>query len=143
MPATEEQQAFLESHRLVVVGLPRKAGPPHMSPVYYAMDGEDILMSTTASRFKARAVRKNEDVSLCVLAEEFPFPYLLVYGKGSIEESGAADLMMKIGEKMTGNPVPEAARPAVEQRAKDEGRVVLRVKPYAFTSTMPLPQQNK
>jgi PPOX class probable F420-dependent enzyme len=143
MSATAEQQAFLESHRLVVVGLPRKAGPPHMSPVYYTMDGEDIIMSTTASRFKARAVRKNEDVSLCVLAEEFPFPYLLVYGKGSIEESGAADLMMKIGEKMTGNPVPEAARPAVEQRAKDEGRVVLRVKPYAFFSTLPLAQQKK
>lgn len=143
MPATEEQQAFLEGHRLVVVGLPRKAGPPHMSPVYYAMDGEDILMSTTASRFKARAVRKNEDVSLCVLAEEFPFPYLLVYGKGSIEESGAADLMMKIGEKMTGNPIPEGARPAIEQRARDEGRVVLRVKPHAFFSTMPLAQQKK
>ena len=55
MPATPEQQAFLEGHRLVIVGIGRKAGPPHMSPVYYVMDGADVIISTTASRFKARA----------------------------------------------------------------------------------------
>ncbi len=49
--------------------------------------------------------------------------------------------MRKIGERMTGNPIPDAAMPAIEQRAKDEGRVVLRVKPAEFVSTMPLAQQ--
>jgi PPOX class probable F420-dependent enzyme len=143
MPATAEQKTFLESHRLVVVGIPRKGGPPHMSPVYYVMDGGDVLISTTASRFKAKAVRKNADVSLCVLGEEYPFPYLLVYGKASIEEHGAAQAMRKIGERMTGRPIPDVAMPAIEQRAKDEGRVVLRVKPTAFLSTMPLAQRKK
>lgn len=141
MPATAEQQAFLDEHRLVIVGIPRKSGPPHMSPVYYVTDGADILISTTASRFKARAVRKNADISLCVLAEALPFPYLLVYGKGSIEESGAAEVMRKIGEKMTGNPIPDAAMPAIQERATKEGRVVLRVRPTEFFSTMPLPRK--
>jgi PPOX class probable F420-dependent enzyme len=141
MTATAEQKTFLESHRLVVVGISRKAGPPHMSPVYYVMDGDDVLISTTASRFKAKAVRKNDDLSLCVLGEASPFPYLLVYGKASIEEHGAAQAMRKIGERMTGNPIPDAAMPAIEQRAQDEGRVVLRVKPTAFLSTVPLAQQ--
>jgi nitroimidazol reductase NimA-like FMN-containing flavoprotein (pyridoxamine 5'-phosphate oxidase superfamily) len=143
MAATAEQQAFLESHRLVIVGIPRGKRPPHMSPVYYVTDGDDILISTTASRFKARAVRKNEDVSLCVLAEEFPFPYLLVYGKAAIEESGAAEVMRKIGGKMSGNPIPDTAMPAIEERARKEGRVVLRVRPTEFFSTMPLPPQRK
>ncbi len=138
MPATPEQQAFLESQRLVIVGIGRKAGPPHMSPVYYVMEGGDVVISTTASRFKARAVRKQADISLCVLGEAMPFPYLLIYGTGSIEEQGAAETMRKIGEKMTGNPIPDAALPAIEQRSKDEGRVVLRVKPLEFFSTMPL-----
>lgn len=143
MSATPEQLAFLESHRLVIVGIGRKAGPPHMSPVYYVMDGADVIISTTASRFKARAARKNPDISLCVLGEEFPFPYLLAYGKASIEEHGAAEAMRKIGEKMTGNPIPDSAMPAIEKRANDEGRVVLRVKPREFFSTMPLVQQKK
>ena len=135
---TPEQRAFLESHRLVVVGIPRTSGPPHMSPVYYVLDRDDILISTTGSRFKARAIRKNHDVSLCVLAEEFPFPYLLVYGRGAVEETGAPDLMMRIAEKMSGKPLPDAAKPAIAERAAKEGRVVLRVTPYAFFSTQPI-----
>jgi PPOX class probable F420-dependent enzyme len=135
----EEQQQFLQDHRLCVVGFDRRVGPPHMSPVYYAVEGDEILISTTASRLKAKAIRRNPEVSLCVLGEQPPFPYLLVYGTGAIEEDGAVDVMMKIGERMTGNPVPEAARPAVEKRAQDEGRVVLRVRPTAFASTTPYP----
>lgn len=108
-----------------------------MSPVYYAMDGDDIVISTTASRWKAKALRRDPAVSLCVLGEAPPFPYLLVYGTATIEERGAVDVMMKIGERMSGNPVPEAARPLVERRAHDEGRVVLRVRPERFASTTP------
>ena len=143
MPATPEQQQFLESHRLVIVGIGRKAGPPHMSPAYYVMDGDDVIISTTASRFKAQAVRKNADISLCVLGEALPFPYLLIYGEAFIEEHAAAEAMRKIGERMTGNPIPDAALPAIEKRAADEGRVVLRVKPVKFLSTMPLAAPKK
>jgi hypothetical protein len=64
-----------------------------------------------------------------------PFSYLGVYGNASVENEGAAELMMRVGERMTGNPVPEAARPAIEQRVKDEGRVVLRVTPTAYYAT--------
>jgi PPOX class probable F420-dependent enzyme len=128
----KERRDFLEQHRLAIVGVPRRAGPPHMTPVYYALDGDDIVISTTASRFKARAIGKNAEVSLCVLGEEQPFPYLLVYGKGAVEEAGAVDVMMEVGGRMAGNPLPESARPAVEERAKQEGRVVLRVRPEKF-----------
>jgi PPOX class probable F420-dependent enzyme len=140
---TEEQRDFLQAHRLCVVGVNRKVGPPHLSPVYYALDGDDILISTTHSRFKARAIKRNPEVSICVLAEELPFPYLLIYGTGAIEDAGAPDVMMKIGERMTGHLIPEAARPAIEQRAKDEGRLVLRVTPLEFRSTLPLAPPRK
>jgi len=128
----EQQKAFLNDNRLVIVGLPRKSGGPHMSPVYYVMDGDDVLISTTASRFKAKAIRRNPAVSLCVLGEKPPFPYLLVYGRGRIEDGGAAEAMRKIGERMMGNAIPDEAMQQLEERAKKEGRVVLRVTPESF-----------
>ncbi|MBI4570784.1 MAG: pyridoxamine 5'-phosphate oxidase family protein [Chloroflexi bacterium] len=134
---TGEEREFLKANRLVVVGLNRKAGPPHLTPVYYVLDGDDLLMSTTASRLKARAVRRNPDVSLCVIGEQPPFPYLLIYGKGTIEQEGAVDAMMQVGARMTGNPVPESARPALEERARSEGRVVLRVRPESIRGSLP------
>jgi hypothetical protein len=96
------------------------------------MDGDDLLISTTATRAKAKVIRRNSRVSVCVLGEEIPFPYLAVHGRGTIEEEGAVDLMMRIGEAMSGNPVPEAMRPAIEERARREQRVVLRVTPESY-----------
>jgi PPOX class probable F420-dependent enzyme len=131
---TGDQREFLNTHRLCVVGYERASGPPALSPVYYVMDGDDLLISTTRTRAKAMVIAHNPEVSVCVLGEQMPFPYLTVYGRGRIDEEGAVDAMMRIGERMTGNPVPESAREAVEQRAREEQRVVLRVTPVGFSS---------
>jgi PPOX class probable F420-dependent enzyme len=128
----EERRNFLIEHRLAIVGVERVDGPPQLSPVYYVMDGDDLLISTTATRAKTPAVRRAGRVSVCVLGEQQPFPYLTVSGKGRIEEKGAVDVMMAVGGRMTGGPLPESTRPALEQRAKDEGRVVLRVTPESY-----------
>ena len=126
----EERKEFLASNRYCVVAYARESGPPAMSPVYYAMDGDDLLISTAATRTKAKVLARRPEVSVCVLAEVHPSPkYLTIYGRARIEHEGAADAMMKIGSKMTGNVIPEAARPAVEKRAQEEQRVVLRVTP--------------
>jgi PPOX class probable F420-dependent enzyme len=124
---TAEQREFLESNRLCILGYARKDGPPALSPVYYYLDGDDIVISTTALRAKGRAGRRNTPMSVCVIGEQSPFPYLTVYGSSRVEETGAVDAMMRIGEKMTGAPISEASRPAIEQRARDEGRLVLRI----------------
>ncbi len=132
-----QQRGFLNTHRLCVVGVERQKGPPSLSPVYYVMDGDDLLISTTAARAKAKLVRRNPAVTVCVLGEELPFPYLTVFGAGRIEEDGAADLMARVGEAISGRTLTAEARTALEERARQEGRVVLRVTPVAFVATPP------
>jgi PPOX class probable F420-dependent enzyme len=134
----KEHRDFLESHRLCVFGYNRRHGPPVLTPVYYYLDGDELVVSTTSTRGKAKAVQRNPEVRVCVLDEKPPFAYLTVFGHARVEKEGAVEAMMRVGEKLTGNPVAEAARPALEQRAKAEGRVVLRVKPRDFVSTLPL-----
>ncbi|MDP2676054.1 MAG: PPOX class F420-dependent oxidoreductase [Dehalococcoidia bacterium] len=128
----EERRTFLSEHRLAVVGAVRADGRPQLSPVYYTMDGDDLLISTTATRAKAKAVRRDTRVTVCVIGEQPPFPYLTVYGRGRVEEDGAVDVMMAVGGKMTGRVLPESARPALEERARSEQRVVLRVAPESY-----------
>lgn len=128
----EERRAFLESHRLGVLGVERPNKPPHLSPVYYVLDDEELLVSVTETRIKTHLIRRSGRLSLCVLDEKFPFAYLRVEGRGQIEEVGAVEVMMRIGEKMQGAPVPESARPAIEERARNEKRVVLRIEPESY-----------
>ena len=49
--------------------------------------------------------------------------YVVVYGRGTIEEegAGAVDLMMRIGEAMSGNPAPEAMEPRIQYAKTKDG----------------------
>lgn len=128
----DERRQFLQDHRLAVLGAERARKPPHLSPVYYVLDGDDPLISVTQTRAKTKLIRRSGRLSLCVLHEEFPFPYLRIEGRGSFDKHGAVEVMMRIGEKMQGRPVPDSARPAIEERAKNEQRIVLRLTPESY-----------
>jgi PPOX class probable F420-dependent enzyme len=129
---TAERREFLESHRLAVLGVERRGKPPHLSPVYYVLDGDELLVSVTETRVKTRLTRRAGRLSLCVLDEQFPFRYLRVEGAGHCETNGAVELMMRVGEKMQGRSLPDSARPNIEERARNEQRIVLRVKPESY-----------
>ena len=60
-----------------------------------------------------------------------------ISGNYQVEPEGTVDLMMRIGEVMSGQPIPEAARPQVEAMANKEDRVVLRIPPEATFETAP------
>ncbi len=128
----DERRQFLEAHRLAVLGVERGQKPPHLSPVYYVLDGDDLLISVTKTRAKTKLIRRSGRLSLCVLHEEFPFPYLRIEGLGTFEDDGAVDLLMRMAEKMTGNPMSEVMRPNFEERARTEQRVVLRLTPESY-----------
>jgi PPOX class probable F420-dependent enzyme len=130
--ATDERRQFLESHRLAVLGVERAGKPPHLSPVYYIVDDGDLLISVTKTRAKTKLIRRAGRLSLCVLDEHFPFRYLRVEGPGRFESHGVVELMVRIGEKMQGRPLPDSARPNIEERARKENRIVLRVTPESY-----------
>ena len=99
-----------------------------MSVVYYVMDGNDILVSTMEERGKAKAVKRNPRVTLCVLDENWPLSYLQVYGEAHIEPDENANLLMKICEVMAEGPIPETKRAELVDMAEREKRIVLRTK---------------
>ncbi len=139
----EQRIAFVRSHRTAIFGVNRKNDGPSMSVVYYVMDGNDILISTMEGRGKAKAVQRNPKVSLCVLDEQWPLTYLLMYGDTTIEATVDTDLetvvtlLMQILGLMAGKEMPELVREQTRQMALDERRVQLRVRPYATFESPP------
>ena len=92
-----------------------------------------------AGRGKERVVARDGKVSLCILDERWPFAYLQVYADAVIERDRAltVDVMMAVAGRMSGQPLPEEARPTVEAMAVDENRVVVRCRPYATFAQPP------
>ena len=74
-----------------------------------------------------------------MLDEQWPPTYLVVYCDAAVEREPkpVVDLMMRIAGVMAGKPMPESVRPMVEQGAQKEGRVVLRLTPYATFHSPP------
>ena len=135
----EERRQFVYQHRTCVFGYPRQHDGPAMTVVYYLLDGDDLLISTMAARAKAHAVRRNQKVSLCVLDEKWPVTYLQVYGNATLEEDfgQAVDVLRRVIDLMAGQPMPVSKLPEITRMAREENRVVIRVKPYATFATPP------
>lgn len=135
----DERRHFVNTHRTAIFGYGRRGDGPSMTIVYYVTDGDDILISTMAERGKARAVQRDGRVSLCILDEQWPPTYLLVYCDAVVENDFEAtvDLMMRIAGVMAGQPMPAEVRPMVEEGARREKRVVLRLRPYSTFESPP------
>ena len=128
-----ERREFVRTHRTCIFGYVRRSDGPAMSVVYYVpTDGDELLVSTMGGRAKAKAIARDGKVSLCILDERWPFAYLQVYCDARLETDTAlvVDVMIAVGGRMSGQPLPEQARPAVQAMAEKEGRVVLRCRPY-------------
>ena len=111
-----------------------------MSVVYYVpTETDELLVSTMRERGKAKVVARNPKVSICVLDERWPFSYLQVYCNAVVDDDPglAVDVMMAVGGRMSGDPLPEEARPVVAAMAEKEGRVVLRCRPYSTFAQPP------
>lgn len=135
----EQRRQFVRDHRTAVFGYGRREHGPAMTVVYYVMHGDEILVSTMAERGKAKAVRRDPHVSLCVLDEQWPLTYLQVYGTATLDEDleHGVDMLRQVVELMAGEPVPRSSYPEIERMARDEQRVVVRITPYATFATPP------
>src|SRR4029450_1039632 len=135
-----ERREFVRTHRTCVFGYARRTDGPSMSIVYYIpSDDDELLISTMGGRAKAKAAARTGKVSLCVLDERWPFAYLQVYCDARIDDDPAlvVDVMMAVAGRMSGQMLPEEARPVVETMAKDEGRVGVRCRPGSTCAQPP------
>jgi hypothetical protein len=135
-----ERRRFVETHRTCILAYARREHGPAQSVVYYVpTDDGELLIATMHARAKANAVERLGKVSVLVLDEHWPVSYLQVYCDAVVDTDPklVVDVMMAVGERMSGQPIGEEARLFVEQMAKDEGRVVLRCSPYSTFATPP------
>jgi len=61
-------------------------GRPHVSPVWFALDGDDVVLNTGEKSLKARVMRHNPQVALCVDDDRPPFSFVII--EGTAELSG-------------------------------------------------------
>jgi hypothetical protein len=150
MTTIAQRREFVEKNHTCVVGYTRRAAPPSMSIVHYVMDGDDIVFLTMTERQKAKAVKRNGELSICVLAAvegglAWPPEYLVIDGPARIETDMdyVVKIAMGVGGIMRGEPVPDAAESMVRDMMVREKRVAICVSPEStFHSPSVHPQSD-
>jgi len=81
----ETARAFIRSHHQAVMATRRKDGSPQLSPVACAVDGDGkVVVSTRETAMKAKNLRRDPAVSLCVLSEGFYGDWVQVDGRATV-----------------------------------------------------------
>jgi PPOX class probable F420-dependent enzyme len=88
LPADPWWRDFLAADppRTAKLATVRADGRPHVAPVWIALDGDDIVLTTNTATAKGKALRRDPRVSLCVDDERPPFSFVMVEGTAELSE---------------------------------------------------------
>ncbi|MDT3440424.1 MULTISPECIES: PPOX class F420-dependent oxidoreductase [unclassified Pseudofrankia] len=64
----------------------RADGRPHIAPIWFVLDGDDILFNTGADTLKGRNLRRDGRASLCVDDDTPPYSFVVVSGTVTVSE---------------------------------------------------------
>ncbi|MFG2515292.1 PPOX class F420-dependent oxidoreductase [Streptomyces sp. NPDC048584] len=64
----------------------RADGSPHVAPIWFLVDGDEVVFNTGARTVKGRNLARDGRVSLCVDDDRPPFAYVLLQGRARLSE---------------------------------------------------------
>lgn len=87
----DEYKAFLtHGTRTAKVATTRADGRPHVAPVWFVLDGDDLIVRTGADTVKGRDLRRQPQVSISVDDENAPYSFVLIDGTATLSDDPEA-----------------------------------------------------
>lgn len=82
-----EWKAFVSGGTLTAKAATTRAdGRPHVTPIWFALDGGDILFTTGGTSVKAKSLRRDPRIALCIDDQTPPYTFVLIEGTASMSE---------------------------------------------------------
>ena len=116
MGEEEYKRFMMEGTRTAMLATVRKDGRPHVAPIWFVLDGDDIVFNTGRDTVKGHAIRRDGRVALSVDDPTPPFAFVSIEGRVTYQD--CADIPekgLKWGTRI-------AARYVGEERAEAFGR---------------------
>jgi PPOX class probable F420-dependent enzyme len=128
MTSDEVRRFLTTGTRTGKIAVVRKDGSPMVVPIWFDLDEDDSLVFTTGHEtIKARAIRSDPRVSLCVDREEPPYDYVRFDGTAELVEDGA--LLRRWATRLGGRYMGSDRAEEFGARNAVPGELVVRVTP--------------
>lgn len=127
MELTPEQETLIDEQPLGILATAKKDGSPQVTPIYYAYEDGQVLISITKTRAKYANIMRTPQVSMCIVKPEGR-PYTTMYGRAEIEEQDIVAGTAKIFARFSDRPLPAN----FEEGLREQQRVLVKITPERF-----------
>ncbi|MFG2479999.1 PPOX class F420-dependent oxidoreductase [Streptomyces fagopyri] len=85
---TDDQWRAFVSHgtRTGKLSTVRADGRPHVAPIWFLLDGDDLVFNTAKETVKGRNLARDGRVALCVDDDRPPFGFVVLEGRAELSE---------------------------------------------------------
>ena len=123
----EHTHYLMDQVRTAKLAIVRKDGRPHVTPVWFELDGDTLIFTTWHTSIKAVNIKRDGRVCLCVDDEKPPFSYIQIEGIAvlSTDSEALKYWSTRIAARYMGEELAEA----YGKRNSVEGELLVRVTP--------------
>ena len=130
MSRQERRQFLLAPGRTGHLATVRPDGRPHVAPVWFTLDGDDVLFNTGADTVKGRNLRATERASMSVDLPTMPYAFVHLEGPVAIDDDPEA--FRPWTRQIAARYVPHDEVEAFTDRNAVEGELLVRLTPLTI-----------
>ena len=124
----EQRRAFLSAGtRTAILSVARRDGTPHAAPVWFVLDGDDMVFTCSGESAKARMLQRTRWAVLTV--DEAAPPYSYVSVRGPVEISTDVDVMLPWATALGGRYMGAENAEEFGRRDAVPGELLVRLAP--------------
>lgn len=127
MTKREIRKFLLHGTRTGKLATVRKDGRPHVAPIWFDLDGEEIVFTTGGESVKAVNMKRDPRVCMCVDDETPPFAFVQIEGIASFSDD--LDEMLHWATRIGGRYMGADQAEAFGKRNAVPGELLVRITP--------------
>jgi PPOX class probable F420-dependent enzyme len=128
-PMTDDQRRsfLLDGTRTGILATTRADGSPHAAPVWFTLDGDDVIFTTGADTVKGGNLRRDGRAVIVVDESTPPFDFVMVQGR--VELSEDMDELLRWATVLGGRYMGAGVAAAFGRRNAVPGELLVRLRP--------------
>ena len=127
MTSDETREFLMAGTRTGKLATVRADGRPHVAPVWFVLDGDDVIFTTGADSLKGKSVQRDARIAMSVDDETPPFAFVLI--EGTVEVSDDLDALSEWATKIGGRYMGADRAEEFGNRNTVVGELLVRIKP--------------
>jgi PPOX class probable F420-dependent enzyme len=122
----DEWRAFITTGtKLAHVALTRTDGRPHLTPVCFVLDGDELAFALSPGSVKGKLLARDQRIAVCVSDERQPYGFVTIEGEARI--SAEPDRIRPIATGIAERYYPSQPPEAVAESFVQEGFRAVRI----------------